>query len=280
MACCVIYAGSTMTGTAMPGELQDKAIVIVGGTTGLGLSAAHACARAGARVVVVGRHPDSAAAAEQALGDRGAAMTGDATHPTTAAAAIDLAIQRFGGFDGLYHVAGGSGRSRGDGPLHELTDDGIDFTLDLNLKSLILSNRAAVRSFLQRGGPGVVLNMGSVLGFSPSKRYFATHAYAATKSAVVGFTRACAGYYADRDIRFNVVAPGLVETPMARRAAGDEEILRFVHTKQPLDGGRIGRADDLDAAVVYLLSDAARFVTGQVLAIDGGWSVSEGQVSP
>ena len=78
-------------------------------------------------------------------------------------------------------------------------------------------------------------------------------------------------------IRTNIVAPGLVETPMAKRAAEDAEIMAFVKTKQPLDGGRIGRAGDLDGAVVYLLSDQARFVTGQVLAVDGGWCVTDGQ---
>jgi NAD(P)-dependent dehydrogenase (short-subunit alcohol dehydrogenase family) len=116
----------------------------------------------------------------------------------------------------------------------------------------------------------VLLNMGSVLASSPSPKFFATFGYAAAKSAVVGMTRSAAAYYAGESIRFNVIAPGLVDTPMARRAAGDEQIMAFVRTKQPLDGGRIGRADDLDAAAVYLLSDAARFVTGQVLAVDGG----------
>jgi NAD(P)-dependent dehydrogenase (short-subunit alcohol dehydrogenase family) len=65
---------------------------------------------------------------------------------------------------------------------------------------------------------------------------------------------------------------------MAQRAANDETILKFIHTKQPLDGGRIGQASDLDAAAVYFMSDGSRFVTGQVLSVDGGWSVSEGQI--
>jgi NAD(P)-dependent dehydrogenase (short-subunit alcohol dehydrogenase family) len=77
----------------------------------------------------------------------------------------------------------------------------------------------------------------------------------------------------------NVLAPGLVETPMSRRAVGDEAIAAFVRSRQPLDGGRIGQPADLDAAVVYLLSDQAKFVTGQVLSIDGGWSVSEGRAT-
>lgn len=261
----------------MADRLKDKVIVIVGGTTGLGLSAARSCAAEGGRVVVVGRSADSLAAALAELGAAGAGIAADAVDPATAPAAIELAVQRFGGLHALYHVAGGSGRRRGDGPLHEIADDGWRFTLDLNLSSLFYSNRAAARQFLKQGTGGSVLNMGSVLGWSPSPRHFTTHAYAATKSAVVGFTKSCAAYYAKQGIRFNVLAPALVETPMAKRAAGDEQILAFIRTKQPLDGGRIGRPDDLDAAAVYFLSDESRFATGQVLAVDGGWSVSEGQ---
>ena len=257
--------------------LRDKVIVIIGGTTGLGLSAARACAAAGAKVVVIGRNRQNVRAAGDVLGERGLAFEGDASDPNTAASAIARAVAAYGGFHGLYHVAGGSGRKAGDGPLHEMSDDGWRYTVDLNLTSLFYSNRAAVRHFLSQNTAGSVLNMGSVLGFSPSPKFFATHAYAATKSAVIGFTRSCAAYYASNGIRFNVVAPALVETPMARRAAADETILGFIRTKQPLDGGRIGQPGDLDAAVVYFLSDASKFCTGQVLDVDGGWSVTEGQ---
>jgi NAD(P)-dependent dehydrogenase (short-subunit alcohol dehydrogenase family) len=258
--------------------LFDKVVVIIGGTTGLGLSAVKACVAEGARVVVVGRDELGVRGAEQELGDACAGLTGDATDPATAPHAIDLALARFGGFHALYHVAGGSGRRHGDGPLHEITDDGWRYTLDLNLTSLFNSNRAAVRQFLKQKSGGSVLNMGSVLATSPSSAFFATHAYAAAKSAIVGFTRSCAAYYAKHDVRFNVLAPGLVETPMSQRAAGDAAIRTFIATKQPLDGGRIGQPADLDAAAVYFLSDASRFVTGQVLCVDGGWGVSEGRV--
>jgi NAD(P)-dependent dehydrogenase (short-subunit alcohol dehydrogenase family) len=258
--------------------LEGKVIVVIGGTTGLGLSASQAIVEAGGRVVAVGRSEESARAAAGAIGEGYRALTGDATVAGTAESAIDLALATFGGFHGLYHVAGGSGRKFGDGPLHEVTDAGWEYTIRLNLTSMMMSNRAAVRQFLKQGSWGVVLNMGSVLGFSPSPRYFATFSYAAAKAAIFGMTKAAAAQYAAQDVRFNVVAPALVETPMARRAAGDEEILAFIKTKQPLDGGRIGRPEDLDAAVVYLLSDQARFVTGQMLCVDGGWCVSEGQI--
>jgi len=259
--------------------LDSQVIVIIGGTTGLGFSAARACLAAGAAgVVITGRGEDSAAAALAALGSRAATLVGNAIDGCHAENAIALAVERFGKFDALYHVAGGSGRKMGDGPLHEVTDEGIEATLDLNLSSMIRSNRAAVRRFLLDKRGGSILNMGSVLGWSPSPRYFATHVYAAAKSAVIGFTKSIAASYAPHGIRANVLAPALVETPMAKRAAEDDDILAFIRTKQPLDGGRIGRPSDLDAAAIYFLSPGSAFTTGQVLAVDGGWEVSEGQV--
>lgn len=261
--------------------MAGLSVVVIGGTTGLGWSGALALRQAGARVTVVGRDAGNLARALDVLGTAGAAgVAGDASDPRTAEAAVALACERFGRLDALYHVAGGSGRSAGDGPLHELTDEGWRYTIDLNLSSIVFSNRAAVRRFRAQGGGGAILNMGSVLGFSPSPRHFASHAYAAAKSAVIGFTRSIAACYATDGIRANVVAPALVETPMSRRASEDEEILRFIRTKQPLDGGRNGRADDLDAAVLFCLSRGSRFMTGQVVAVDGGWSVTEGQARP
>ena len=259
------------------GKLKSKVIVVIGGTSGLGLSAARAFIREGAKVVVVGRDEAKVRAARRELGRSSTSLVGDATHPKTAAKAIRSALRKFGGFHGLYHVAGGSGRKSGDGPLHEITDPGWEHTLDLNLNSLFYSNRAAVQQFLKQQSGGAILNMSSVLGFAPSPRHFATHAYAAAKAAAIGLAKSAAAYYASRSIRFNVIAPALVATPMSERAQSDGEILKFVRTKQPLDGGRIGQPEDLDAAAVYFMSDASKFVTGQVLAVDGGWCVSEGQ---
>lgn len=248
----------------------------MGGTTGIGLSAAEAFIREGANVVAIGRNPESAENAASKL-KNAIVKTGDASLPGTADKAIQDCLSSFGSFDGLYHVAGGSGRRFGDGPLHELTKEGWDYTLSLNLGSLMLSNQAAVKAFMALKKPGAILNMGSVLGYSPSPRHFATHAYAAAKSAAIGFTRSIAAYYASYDIRVNLLAPALVETPMAQRAAKDETILSFIKTKQPLTGGRIGTPADLDGAAVYFMSDHSRFTTGQILSVDGGWDISEGQ---
>ncbi len=260
----------------MTQSLAGKTIVIIGGTTGLGLSAAKAIIAAGARVVVVGKDPETTTTAELMLGEKALAFTGDATDPTTAERAIGEAMAAFGGMHGLYHVAGGSGRRLGDGPLHDLTDEGWRATLDMNLTTLMFSNRAAVRHFMKEGKGGTILNMGSVLAWSPSPRHFASHAYATAKAGIIGFSKSTAAYYAPHSIRINVLAPALVETPMSHRAVENTEIMAFIRAKQPLDGGRVGKPEDLDAAVVWFLSDASKFCTGQVLAVDGGWTVSEG----
>ncbi len=257
--------------------LANKKIVIIGGTTGLGFSAAKSFELNGAKVVVVGRNPENCLSSEIALGENVRAIIGDASNPKTAIKAIDTCICEFGGFDGLYHVAGGSGRKFGDGPLHKLTLEGWNKTFELNLTSLMLSNQAAVKKFLELEQSGTILNMSSVLGFSPSPHFFVTHAYAAAKSAVIGFTKSLAAYYAKDNIRINILAPGLVETPMSERASKDELIMNFVKTKQPLDGGRNGKPEDLDGAAVYFMSEASKFTTGQTLYVDGGWEVSEGQ---
>ncbi len=261
-------------------NLSNKVIVILGGTTGLGLSAAHACVRAGGRLIVVGRNAENARRAVVELGPQSRSLTADASDPSTAGRSINLAMAEFQRFDALYHVAGGSGRQHGDGPLHEITDGGWEKTMHWNLTSMFYSNRAAIQSFLDRKTGGSILNMGSVLALAPSAAYFSSHAYAAAKAAIIGMTRSAAAHYATHNIRLNVLAPALVETPMSSRAQQNAEIMRFVRTKQPLDGGRIGLPSDVDEAAVFFLSDASKFVTGQVLSIDGGWQLSDGQTTP
>ena len=259
-------------------SLSGHNIILMGGTTGLGLSAAKKLVAAGAQVVVTSRSQANVDAALVALGPNSRGFAADAATPEAAERAVELAVGEFGKVDALYHVAGGSGRSKGDGPLHELTDEGLRYTLDLNLNSVIYSNRAAIRQFLKQGSGGVILNMASVLGYSPSAQFFASHAYAAAKAGIIGFSKSIAAYYAPQNIRVNVIAPALVETPMSQRAVSNENIMNFVKTKQPLDGGRIGQPEDCDAAALLLLSRDSQFITGQVLAVDGGWTVSEGQL--
>jgi NAD(P)-dependent dehydrogenase (short-subunit alcohol dehydrogenase family) len=263
----------------MAGRLAGKRCLIVGGTTGLGRAAAAHFLEEGARLVIAGRSPEKGLEAAQDLARFGPVsfVPCDASDSAQVEALFQQSVTALGEIDVLYHVAGISGRRDGDGPLHECTDAGWQTTIDANLKSTFLTNRAAVRRFLSQGRGGVILNMGSVLAFAPSPRYFDTYAYAATKGGIIAMSRLAAARYAPQGIRINVIAPGLIDTPMATRAATDPAILSFLRTKQPLGAGP-GRPEECSAAAVFLCSDEARFITGVVLPVDGGWSVSEGQV--
>jgi NAD(P)-dependent dehydrogenase (short-subunit alcohol dehydrogenase family) len=258
--------------------VNQKKIVVVGGTSGIGLAAVQAFLDAGAGVIAVGFDENSCAEARDILGSKNIdVICGDARQENTAKEAIALCIKKYKTFDGLFHVAGGSGRKHGDGPIHQMTEEGWQYTLDLNLKSLMWSNKAAINAFLALKKGGSILNLSSVLSFSPSPNYFTTHAYAAAKAATLGLSKSLAAHYAKDNIRINVVAPGLIKSPMSARAAENEDIMHFVKTKQPLDGGRIGLPEDLTGAAVFFMSDASSFTTGQTMYISGGWEISDGQ---
>jgi NAD(P)-dependent dehydrogenase (short-subunit alcohol dehydrogenase family) len=262
----------------MVGRLAAKRSLIVGGSTGLGHAAARRFLEEGAKVVIAGRSTPKGTAAATNLASHGPVwfVPCDAAVAAQVESLYQQALAYLGGLDVLYHVAGISGRRYGDGPLHECTEEGWQATVDANLKSTFLTNRAAVRHFLSQGQSGVILNMASVLAWSPSPRHFDTYAYAATKGGIISMSRLAAARYAPQKIRVNVIAPALIDTPMATRAANDPVIQQFLRTKQPLTEGP-GRPEDCSDAAVFLCSDAARFITGVVLPVDGGWCVSEGQ---
>ncbi|GGM77205.1 beta-ketoacyl-ACP reductase [Dyadobacter beijingensis] len=225
--------------------LVNKSIVVIGGTTGAGLSAAQAFVKNGANVVVVGRNPESCLMAELNLGSNARAKQGDATQPQTALDAIQLCIREFGSFDALYHAPEDHEEPATDGPLHNLGLESWRKTLDQNLTSLMLSNQAAVRTFMGMNKGGSILNLSPEI--ASTENHLATHARATSKAAVIGFSKSIAAAYAGHDIRINVIA---------------------TDTAMPAD---------IDGAAVYLLSDYARFTNGQVLVVDGGRSVLEEQ---
>ncbi len=153
--------------------------------------------------------------------------------------------------------------------------------LEVNARGVFLSNREAVRIMLgqprdRNGLRGSVVNVGSVVDRSPSPWHFGTYAYAASKGAVRAMTRAAASRYATESIRFNLLEPGLIDTPMAQRAVQDTGLRPYIVSKQPLASGPLAASDVAEAALA-LVEPVSRFVTGAVLTVDGGWSVSEGQ---
>ena len=259
----------------MVDRLKNKRVLIVGGTSGIGLATARRFLQEGARLVVAGLDAGNSHELQGDIRFLGC----DATSESQVESLFNDAIQHLGGIDILYHVAGISGRKHGDGSLHECTEAGWRVTLDANLKSVFLANRAAVRQFLKQSSAGTILNMASILALAPSPRFFDTVAYAAAKGGVIAMSRQAAARYAADKIRVNILAPGLIDSPMAARAVHEPAIAAFLQSKQPLGPGP-GTLDDCAEAALYLCSDEARFITGAVLPIDGGWSISDGQYAP
>lgn len=259
----------------MSRSLENK-VVLLAGTTGIAGASASLFAREGAHIVAIGRSSENAAHLKneiETLGARCEIHVEDLATPGAPDRAFAAALAAFGRVDVLFHVAGISGRKFGDGPLAECSDEGWDTVMAVNLRAMMQLNRACLRHWLNTAHPGVVLNMASVLGFSFVADHFDTVAYAAAKGAIIAFSQHAAATYAKDDIRINVIAPALVETPMAARATKAPAILALLRRKQPLTRAPLTDEDCAHAAL-YLCSDASRAVTGIVLPVDGGWCVS------
>ena len=251
-------------------------VLILTGSSGIGAVTARMAAAAGARLLLATSEEQSGWELAEELGAE--FWIGDLTLPASADSVLVQCLSKFGRVDGLFNAIGLSGRRFGDGPVDQCTDAGWDLTFANNLKTTFLMCRAVVGGMLlqepaEDGLRGSILNMGSVLSEAPEPRHFATHAYAAAKGGIVALSRAMAAYYAPHKIRVNVIAPGLVRTPLSERSQADPELSEFLKKKQPLAEGMIDAAEVARAAL-FLLSAEARSITGEVLRVDSGWTGS------
>jgi NAD(P)-dependent dehydrogenase (short-subunit alcohol dehydrogenase family) len=242
-------------------------VLLITGSSGIAEAAALGATRDGWRVFVVGREE-----AECARVSPEAYFVADLREESAVQNAFNACVAKFGAMDAVFNVAGSSGRRLGDGPVHECTLEGWEGTFAANARPAFLVSRAAVRHWLSEKKGGALLNISSVLAFSPEPEHFATHAYASAKAAAIAMSHSMAAQYAANGIRVNVLAPALVKTPMSARAQADKEICAFIEQKQPLSHGFL-EASDIAEMALFLLSEKARHITGQVITVDGGWTL-------
>ena len=247
-------------------------ILLITGSSGIAEATALLAGREDYKVFIVGREEPQCRSLSEKLAGSGY-FACDLREPDAAEQALNSCVKHFGRVDAVFNAAGMSGREFGDGPVHECSIEGWEMTIAANAKPAFLMCRSAIRHWLKAKSGGTLLNMASVLAFSPQPQYFPTHAYAASKGAIVSMSLSMAAYYAPFGIRVNVIAPGLIDTPMSVRAQSNPEIMGFIRRKQPLTGGIIQPSGVAEAAL-FLLSERSRDLTGQVVAVDGGWSVT------
>jgi NAD(P)-dependent dehydrogenase (short-subunit alcohol dehydrogenase family) len=251
-------------------ETAPRVALITGGGSGIGRAAALRLAAAGMRVIVADIDGTGAEATLQALraaGGTGIARRTDVTRSDEVDALVCAAVAAFGRLDCAFNNAGIQDEH---GRLLDCAEDVFDRTMAVNVKGVWLCMRAQIRQMLAQGGGGAIVNTASVAGLrgAPSMA-----AYSASKHAVVGLTKTAAAEYAIKGIRINAVCPGVIRTPMYDRiAAAAPRTAAIAQKMHPI--GRIGEADEVAATVEWLFSDAASFVVGQTIAIDGGFTAA------
>lgn len=261
--------------------MKTRKTFLITAVSGIGAETARQLAAQGNCLYLIGRAESKCQKLALELQQSGAEVAftvGDLTEAATAPTAVQSCVQQFGRLDALFNVAGISGRRYGDGPVHECTEEGWAITLQTNATTQYRMCREAVRIMLKQeadatGQRGVILNMSSILGIDVDRKHFATVAYAASKGAIIAMSRSMAASYAPEGIRVNVVAPGLVRTPMSARACEDPAVLKYMQVRQPLLRDVIP-VQDVAATCVYLLTEASRAMTGQVIQVDAGWGVA------
>jgi NAD(P)-dependent dehydrogenase (short-subunit alcohol dehydrogenase family) len=250
----------------MAGQLTDKVALVTGGGRGIGRATALAFAREGAKVVVANRSVDEGEATVRLITDTGGAATfirTDVSKQADVKAMVEGTVAAFGRLDCAFHNAGYEGMRV---PTAEIPEDDWRRALDTNLTGVWLCTKYAIRQMLAQGG-GVIVNMSSVVGMVGLNGI--SPALVACHHGIIGLTRQAALEYAARGIRVNAVCPTVTRTERFARTHGtDPAVEARLSARNP--SGRIGQPEDAAEAVIWLCSDAASFVVGHTLVVDGG----------
>ena len=239
-------------------DLTGKVALVTGGTRGIGRAIAQALSGAGARVAITGRDAERARAAAAELGDGVAGLGCELADPAQIEAAVAAAEAALGPIDILVNNAG----LTRDQIVLRMSETDWDTVLDANLKGAFLAIRAVLKGMMKRKA-GRIINVTSIVGLTGNK---GQANYAASKAGLIGLTKSVAKEYASRNILVNCVAPGFVETDMT----GGLPVEARASLLQQIALGRLGRPEDVAGAVLFLASDMAAYITGQVLVVDGG----------
>jgi NAD(P)-dependent dehydrogenase (short-subunit alcohol dehydrogenase family) len=252
----------------MQNAYTDKIVLITGGTSGIGKVTAIAFAQAGAKVVLTGRREKEGAEVVAEITKNGGAaafVRADVAKESEVKKTIDFVLSTHGRLDVAFNNAG----VEIVGPLDQVTEEQYRRTFDINVWGVLSAMKHEVAAMLKTGG-GAIVNTSSIAGRIGLAQ---ASIYVATKHAVEGLTKAVAVEVAKQGIRVNAVAPGSIATDMVERMKGEEgEVLNWLISQHPV--GRLGTSEEIAAAVLYLASDAAKFTTGAILAVDGGWSAA------
>ena len=239
-------------------DLTGRVALVTGGTRGIGRALAESLHQAGARVALAGRDLERAQKAAAELGDGSFGVACDVADSAQVEAAIAAAEAALGPIDILVNNAG----LTRDNILLRLDDDDWDAVLDANLKGAFNTTRGVIRGMMKRRS-GRIINISSIVGLIGNK---GQANYSASKAGLIGFTKSVAKEYASRGVLVNCVAPGFIDTDMTR-ALSDEARTALLGS---IALGRLGRPEDVAGAVLFLASDLAAYITGQVLVVDGG----------
>jgi NAD(P)-dependent dehydrogenase (short-subunit alcohol dehydrogenase family) len=249
-----------------------KEVLLITGSSGIAAATARMWA-ADNPVFIVSINKDECRSLAADCGEAGFAAA-DVRDESAIRKAVAACLERFGKIDALFNVVGVSARAEGDGPLHECKSEAWDLLMDVNAKGAFLLCREVLSLWTKNAQSGAILNCSSVLARHPQREHFATVGYAASKGALEAMSIAAAAYYAPNGIRINVIAPGLVRTPMSARAQANPAIKEFMMHKQPITKDLLS-ADDVAKTACFLLRRDSSPITGQIITVDGGWTVSE-----